>query len=89
MWSTRREIGGVIYLTGAIILAVGSRLVPVLFNGAVGGLFLIYTLVGAGLVYRSLSRRQPMWQAIVLTLAMGVMMYLLFYLLAGLFTTSV
>jgi hypothetical protein len=89
MWSTRREIGGVIYLTGAIILATGSRLVPTVINGGIGGLFLIYTVVGAALVYRSLERRLPSWQAVVLTLGMGVIVFLFFYFLAGLFTSSV
>jgi hypothetical protein len=89
MWSTRREIGGVIYLTGAIILAMGSRLVPAVINGGIGGLFLIYTLVGAALVYRSLAQRVPSWQAVILTLAMGVIVFLFFYFLAGLFTSSI
>jgi hypothetical protein len=89
MWSTRREIGGVIYLTGAIILAIGSRLMPVIVDSAVGGLFLIYTLVGAAIVYRSLDLRLPSWQAGGLTIGMGIIVFLFFYFLVGLFTSSV
>jgi hypothetical protein len=89
MWYTRREIGGVIYLTGAISLAIGSRLVPAMVDSAIGGLFLIYTLVGAAIIYRSLDRRLPSWQAAGLTIGMGVIVFLFFYLLAGLFTTAV
>lgn len=90
MWSTRREVGGGVFLSGAVFLALLLRLWPALLFGPVGVLALIYMVAGAGLAYRSLTRHgsSPLIAAAMI-LATGIVAFLIFYFIAAVFTANV
>jgi hypothetical protein len=69
-----------------MFLAIGARLFPTLTYGVLGVLILIYTLVGAALLYRSFVRHgSAPFLAALFTLGLGAITFLFFYFVTALF----